>query len=95
MRKICLLTAILILLFQALPAQGIESLAQSASGFLSTFFKDKFDSRAAVVQIDNLSDLSDLAIQKAYQLIFAQLEGEKNLQFLDLLIDFTGKQRQF
>lgn len=95
MRKICLLTAILILLFQALPAQGIESLAQSAAGFLSTFFKDKFDSRAAVVQIDNLSDLSDLAIQKAYQLIFAQLEGEKNLQFLDLLIDFTENKGNF
>jgi hypothetical protein len=95
MRKTCLLTAIFILLFQALPAQGIEQLAQSASGFLSTFFKDKFDARAAVVQIENLTDLSDLAIQKVYQLIFARMEGEKNIQFLDLLIDFTENKGNF
>jgi len=95
MRKTCLLTAILILLFQTLPAQYIEQLAQSASGFLSSFFKDKFDARTAIVQIENFSDLSDLAIQKVYQLIFAQLEGQKNLQLLDLLIDFTGNKGNF
>ena len=95
MKKTWLWIAIFVIQFRMIPAQGVDQLAQSTSGYLSSFFRDKFDARAAIVQIENFTDLSDLAIQKAYQLVFAHLETEKNLQFFDLLIDFTGNKGNF
>lgn len=51
--------------------------------------------RVAVVKLENFSALGDLAMQKIYQLLLSQLESEKTLVFLDLLVDFSHNRAQF
>jgi hypothetical protein len=75
--------------------QGAEALIADGGAYLSTFFKDKFDIRVAIVHFENNSELSDLAMQKMYQMLVSQLENEKNIRVADLLINFTNGRGEF
>ncbi|MDD8012240.1 MAG: hypothetical protein PHX05_02025 [Acidobacteriota bacterium] len=75
--------------------QGAEALVAESASFLAAFFKDMPDARVAVVRFENDSELTDLAMQKIYQMLVSRLEGEKNFRVLDLLLDFTGGRGEF
>ncbi|HSQ34480.1 MAG TPA: hypothetical protein VLQ89_00660 [Candidatus Binatia bacterium] len=74
---------------------GSETMVQEAADHLQAFFKDKTASRVAVVQFENYSELSDLAMQKIYQLLTARLENDKNIRVSDLLLSFTAGRGEF
>jgi hypothetical protein len=74
---------------------GAESLVQQAADHLQAFFLDKTAARAAIVQFENHSQLSDTAMQKLYQLLTARLESDKNIKASDLLLNFTGGRGDF
>ena len=59
------------------------------------FFKDKTDVRVAVVQFENDSELTDLAMQKIYQMLTARLENDKNIRVSDLLVNFANGRGEF
>ena len=74
--------------------QGAEALVGDCAGYLGAFFKERFDVRVAVVSLENRSELSDLGMQKLYQMLLSRLEAQKNIHLVDLLVDFsegTGK----
>jgi hypothetical protein len=74
---------------------GAESLVQQAADHLRAFFMDKAAARAAIVQFENHSPLSDMAMQKLYQLLTARLESDKNISIADLLLNFTRGRGEF
>jgi len=89
-----------LLLFIALGAgawaqEGAEALVAESAAYLGKFFKDKFDVRVAVVRLENESELSDLAMQKIYQLLVSRLEGEKNIRLADLMVGFANGRGEF
>jgi hypothetical protein len=72
-----------------------ESLVQEAADHLQAFFKNKAETRIAVVQFENYSELTDLAMQKIYQMLTARLENDKNIKNSDLLINFANGRGEF
>ncbi len=72
-----------------------EAIVQEAADHLQAFFKDKTASRVAVVQFENYSELTDLAMQKIYQMLTARLENDKNIQIHDLLLNFANGRGEF
>ena len=89
----------LLLLFSfaasAWPQEGAEALINDGAAYLGTFFKDRFDVRVAVVRFENESELTDLAMQKIYQMLISKLESEKNIRVSDLLVDFANGRGEF
>jgi len=77
------------------PQSSAESLVQEGADHLQVFFQNKAASRTAVVQFENDSELTDLAMQKIYQLLMARLENEKNIRVSDLLVHFTNGRGEF
>ncbi len=75
--------------------QGAEALITDSAAYLTAFFKGKFDIRVAIVHFENKSELSDLAMQKMYQMLVSRLESEKNIRVADLLINFANGQGEF
>src|SRR5512145_748002 len=75
--------------------EGAEALVAESAAYLGKFFKDKFDVRVAVVRLENESELSDLAMQKVYQLLVSRLEGEKNIRLADLMVGFANGRGEF
>jgi len=93
------LTWLLLILFLH-PCYGFsqssaESLVQQVSEHLQVFFKNKAEARVAVVQFENYSELTDLAMQKIYQMLTARLENEKLIKISDLLINFANGRGEF
>jgi hypothetical protein len=74
---------------------SVESLVQEAADHLQAFFKNKVEARVAVVQFENYSELTDLAMQKIYQMLTARLENDKNIKISDLLINFANGRGEF
>ncbi len=74
---------------------GAESLVQQAADYLRTFFNDKVAARAAIVQFENYSELTDEAMQKLYQLLTARIESDKNIKASDLLLSFAQGRGEF
>jgi hypothetical protein len=72
-----------------------ESLVQEAADHVQMFFKNKAAARVAVVQFENYSELTDLALQKIYQMLTARLENDKNIKTSDLLLNFTHGRGEF
>jgi len=72
-----------------------EAMVQEAADHVRDFFKDKTASRVAVVQFENYSELTDLAMQKIYQLLTARLENDKNISVSDLLLNFANGRGDF
>jgi hypothetical protein len=72
-----------------------ESLVQEAADHLQMFFKNKAAARVAVVQFENYSELTDLALQKIYQMLTARLENDKNIKTSDLLLNFAHGRGEF
>jgi hypothetical protein len=96
MKKVAL--SLLILLSSSasgFPQSGAESLVQEGADHLQAFFKNKTAARVAVVQFENFSELTDLAMQKIYQLLTARLENDKNIAFSDRLINFANGRGEF
>jgi hypothetical protein len=77
------------------PQSSAESLVQEVTDHLQMFFKNQAEARVAVVQFENYSELTDLAMQKIYQTLIARLENEKNIKISDLLINFTNGRGEF
>jgi hypothetical protein len=77
------------------PQSSTESLVQETANHLQTFFKNKAEARVAVVQFENYSELTDLAMQKIYQMLTARLENEKNIKISDLLVNFANGRGEF
>ncbi len=75
--------------------QGAESLIVDGAAYLGSFFKGKFDVHVAIVQFENHSELSDLAMQKIYQMLVSRLESEKNIRLTDLLVHFANGRGEF
>jgi len=92
-------TLLLLILFlwpgSGFPQSGAESLVQEAADHLHDFFKDKTAARVAVVQFENYSELTDLAMQKIYQILTARLENDKNIKTSDLLLNFAHGRGEF
>jgi hypothetical protein len=96
MKKVTLLLLILFLYPCASFSQAsVESLVQEIADHLQVFFKNKVSARVAVVQFENYSELTDLAMQKIYQTLTARLENEKNIKISDLLINFANGRSEF
>ncbi len=93
------LTRLLLILFLypcfSFSQSSTESLVQEVADHLQTFFKNKTEARVAVVQFENFSELTDLAMQKIYQTLTARLENEKNIKISDLLTNFTNGRGEF
>ncbi|MBN2399362.1 MAG: hypothetical protein JXI33_03375 [Candidatus Aminicenantes bacterium] len=77
------------------PQSSAESLVQEAADTVQVFFKDKTAVRVAVVQFENYSELTDLAMQKIYQLLAARLENNQGIQASDLLLNFVNGRGEF
>jgi hypothetical protein len=75
--------------------QSADALVQESAAYLSDFFKHKFDVRVAITSFENDTELSDLAMQKIYQMLVSRLESEKNVRISDLLVNFTNGRGQF
>ena len=93
------LTQLLLILFLypcfSFSQSSAESLVQEVADYLQAFFKNKAEARVAVVQFENYSELTDLAMQKIYQTLTARLENEKNIKISDLLINFANGRGEF
>jgi hypothetical protein len=72
-----------------------ESMVQEAADHLQEFFRNKTAARVAVVQFENYSELTDLAMQKIYQILTARLENDKNIKASDLLLNFAHGRGEF
>lgn len=77
------------------PQANAEALVQEAADHVRAFFKNKADARVAIVQFENDSELSDLAMQKIYQMLTARLEGDPNIKMSDLLVNFANGRGEF
>jgi hypothetical protein len=96
MKKVIFLLLILFLYpCFSFPQSSAESLVQEVADHLQAFFKNKGSARVAVVQFENYSELTDLAMQKIYQTLTARLENEKNIKISDLLINFANGRGEF
>jgi hypothetical protein len=91
----CSLLFLIALSASTLAQQGAEGLVADGAGYLGAFFKNKIDIRVAVVHFENKSELSDLAMQKIYQMLVSRLEGEKNIRVVDLLVNFANSRGEF
>ncbi len=93
------LTQLLLILFLypcfSFSQSSAESLVQEVADYLPAFLKNKAEARVAVVQFENYSELTDLAMQKIYQTLTARLENEKNIKISDLLINFANGRGEF
>ncbi len=94
-KAICSLLLLIVTGASGICQQGVEALVAESASFLAAFFKNMPDARVAVVRFENDSELTDLAIQKIYQMLVSRLEGEKTFRVLDLLLDFTGGRGEF
>jgi len=79
----------------AFPQTSAESLVQEAADHVQAFFKNKTATRVAVVQFENYSGLTDLAMQKVYQMLTARLENDTNIKAADLLLNFANGRGEF
>ncbi|MEI6614011.1 MAG: hypothetical protein WCL37_03870 [Chrysiogenales bacterium] len=96
MKKVTLLLLVLFLYPGFRFSQSnAESLVQEVADHLQVFFKNKTEVRVAVVQFENYSELTDLAMQKIYQLLTARLENDKNIKISDLLLNFANGRGEF
>ena len=95
--KALTLSLLILFLFPAIhfPQSSAEALIQEGADHLQAFFKNKAATGAAVVQFENYSELTDLAMQKIYQLLMARLENDKNIRISDLLINFANGRGEF
>lgn len=94
-KVICSLLLLFLYQAAAFGQQNAEALVAESAAFLSTFFKNRYDIRVAVVRFENDSELSDTAMQKIYQMLVSHLENEKNIRVSDLLLNFTAGQGEF
>lgn len=94
-KTICSLLMLFSFAACGLAQQGAEALINDGAAFLGTFFKDRFAVRVAVVGFENDSELSDLAMQKIYQMLVSKLENEKNIRVSDLLVNFANGRGEF
>jgi hypothetical protein len=94
-KRTCLLLILFLYPCLGFSQSGAESLVQEAADHLRTFFKDKTAARVAVVQFENFSELTDLAMQKIYQMLSARLENDKNIKTSDLLLNFAHGRGEF
>lgn len=92
-----LICSLLILIGSTLisPAQHIESLVDNAVARLEQSFQGRYQVPAAVAALENESDLSDLAVQRIYQLLAARLEKLPALNYIDAMVQFSGKRGEF
>jgi len=72
-----------------------EALVQNGADHLRAFFLNQADARVAIVQFENYSELTDLAMQKIYQMLTARLENDKKIKISDLLINFANGRGEF
>ncbi len=74
---------------------GIENLAQEVSGGILNYFAGKYNIRTSIIKFENFSNISDMAAQKYYQLLVANLESHPQLKYTDLMINFFKKRGEF
>ena len=81
----------------AQPEPGISELAQTGARHILDFFRSQGRIYAAVVDLVDLSGLSDLSGQKFYQLLVAGLESDTSghIRFSDLMIAFAANRGEF
>ncbi|MCI0471166.1 MAG: hypothetical protein L0Y73_05870, partial [Candidatus Aminicenantes bacterium] len=72
-----------------LRGDGLDDLAAKTCNSMADFFSTQYEVRTAIVKYENLSGFSDTIAQKFYQLLVAKLETRKEIQFNDLMIDFS------
>jgi hypothetical protein len=94
-KAICSLLMLISFAASGLAQQGAEALIADSASYLATFFKGRFDIRVAVVRFENESELTDLAMQKIYQMLVSKLESEKNIRVSDLLVNFADGRGEF
>lgn len=94
-KAICSLLVLFLFAVSGLAQESAEALINDGAAFLGTFFKDRFAVRVAVVRFENDSELTDLAMQKIYQMLISKLENEKNMRVSDLLVNFAGGRGEF
>jgi len=76
-------------------ANGIDNLSEKVSRGIRDFFNGKYNINISIVKFDNYSGLSNLAVQKYYQLLVSKLESDKNINFIDLMIDLNKDSGEF
>ncbi len=76
-------------------ANGIDNLSGKVSRGIRDFFNGKYNINISIVKFDNYSGLSNLAAQTYYQLLVSKLESDKNINFIDLMIDLNKNRGEF
>jgi hypothetical protein len=94
-KRTCLSLILLLYPWFGFSQSGAEALVQEAADQVQAFFKDKAAARVAVVQFENYSELTDLAMQKIYQMLSARLENNKGIRASDLLLNFARGRGEF
>lgn len=76
-------------------SQGIQILSKKISGNIETFFSDKNRVNYSIIRFENYSYLSDLELQRFYDLIITDLERSETARFKDLLTGFNNGKGNF
>ncbi|MEN8152641.1 MAG: hypothetical protein ABFR75_01340 [Acidobacteriota bacterium] len=95
MKKLTLITVFFLLILKSLTGQGFEILTGKINNSINSYFKNKTEIKYSIVKFQNNSILTDIEGQKFYQLLVSKLELNKNLNFIDLLLDFNKKNGVF
>jgi hypothetical protein len=94
-QAICFLLLLVVACASGMCQQGAEALVAESASFLGGFFRNRPDARVAIVGFENHSELTDVAMQKIYQMMISRLEAEKSVKVADLLLGFTDGRGEF
>lgn len=70
-------------------AAGIEILADRCVQDINEFLKDKISIKVAITEFENYSEISDLGLQKFYQMLSSRLETLPSISFQDISVQFS------
>ena len=76
-------------------SQGIQRLSEKINDNVSVFFENMHDTTYSIVRFTNSSSLSDIELQRFYQLIVTQMEKSGEGIFKDLLTGFNNNKGNF
>jgi hypothetical protein len=71
-------------------AQGLDLLAGKTAQNIVDFLANQNRHNAAIIKFENFSELSDQSALKFYQLLLSKLEGQTQIPFVDLMINFSN-----
>lgn len=70
--------------------QGLDLLAGKAAQNIVDLLANQHRKNAAIIKFENFSELSDQSALRFYQLLLSKLEGQTQIRFVDLMINFSN-----